>query len=83
MRTRFKPSGISRRLTRGAVGGGILMVLCCWLLPLAVGLAGLLATGLEVATVVVVAAAAAILLLERPGCGSTCRAGICRGRSRT
>lgn len=72
MRPAAKGCRSSARSTRGAIGAAALLLVCCVLVPLAVGVAGFLAVGLELATVGAVAVAIVVVVLERRGGGKGC-----------
>jgi hypothetical protein len=76
----------SRRAVRGAVGAAVALFVCCLLAPLLIGLAGLMAIGLEVATILAVIAAVVLTRRHRRTCGATAPPGAAGrpqgGRSR-
>lgn len=61
-----RPEG-SRRATLTATAGALLLLVCCVLLPLVTGVAGLLAFGMEVATVIAVVTAAVLVVRHLRG----------------
>jgi len=72
-----------RDSTKGAVGAAVLLVVCCALAPVAIGVAGFLAVGMEAATLAVVAVAVVAVLGERRGrgwigCSATPRCRRCK-----
>ena len=58
-----------RPTTRKKVGAAALLVACCAIAPLAIGIAGFLAVGLEAATLAAVAIAVVAVLRERRRAG--------------
>lgn len=58
----------SKRSVVGAVGTAAVLVACCLLAPLALGIAGAMAIGLEVATIAAVVLAVVLVARHRRSC---------------